>query len=83
MDEYLINTSITEFNNNFEIKQNIISEKVNVKDFRWILTNSITTASDNSSTFQKKSYFQSNFNIEIITNSFSDLSSLTYFQLKN
>ena len=82
LGNYLTNASITEFNDNFEIKKNIIAEKVNVKNFNWILNNSVITDQNNFSKFEEKSFFKSNFNKDIITNSFSDLSSLTFFQLE-
>ena len=82
LGNYLTNASITEFNDNFEIKKNIIAEKVNVQNFNWILNNSVITDQNNFSKFEEKSFFKSNFNKEIITNSFSDLSSLTFFQLE-
>ena len=81
LGNYLTNASITEFNDNFEIKK-YYCWKVNVKNFNWILNNSVITDQNNFSKFEEKSFFKSNFNKDIITNSFSDLSSLTFFQLE-
>ena len=80
-NEYLINTSITRLNNNFQIIENIISEKINVNDFDWILLNSTVTDSKNDSTVIKQKKFKTNFNLHRINNLFSDLSSLTYLEL--
>ena len=80
-NEYLINTSITRLNNNFQIIENIISEKINVNDFDWILLNSTVTDSKNDSAIIKQKKFKTNFNLHRINNLFSDLSSLTFLEL--
>ncbi len=48
-NEYLINSSITQFDNNFQITKNIISNKVDVTENEWILFDPIVTELDNSS----------------------------------
>ena len=35
--EFLINSSITKFDNNFQIEENIISKKINIKNYEWVL----------------------------------------------
>ena len=82
-DKFLINLSITKLSKNFEIQKNILAKKANVKKFNWILEDAIITEIDNTSTKQKITTFQSNFNLERINNLFSDLSSLTYLELLN
>ena len=42
-NEYLINASITKFDNSFNIQQNIIAKKINIKTNNWILYNTIVT----------------------------------------
>ncbi len=80
-EEYLINSSITQFDNNFQITKNIIANKVDIKKKEWILFNSIVTELDNSSKKYDKIKFNTNFDLERISNLFSDLTSLTYFDL--
>ena len=41
--EFLINSSITKFDNNFKIEENIISKKINIKNYEWELFDVITT----------------------------------------
>ena len=43
IDEFLINSSITKLDKNFNIKENIIAERINIKDKTWKLSNVITT----------------------------------------
>ena len=81
-NNHLFNLSITKLNKNFEIEKNIIAEKSNVNDFTWKIYNAIVTESNNSSKKFKTLAFESNFNSERINNLFSDLSSLTFFELQ-
>ena len=80
-NEFLFNASITKFNENFTVQENIIATKVNVKNKKWILTDAIVTELDNSSQKYDKFEFKTNFDLERISNLFSDLTSLTYFDL--
>ena len=80
-DEFLINSSITKFNKDFQIEQNIISSKINIKNYDWELYDVIITDTDNISKKIEKFTLKSNFDLERINNLFSDLSSLTYFEL--
>ena len=38
-NEFLIDTFITEFNENYEVIKNIYSEKINIKERNWIAYN--------------------------------------------
>ena len=80
-NEYLINASITKFDNDFNIQQNIIAKKINIKTNNWILYNTIVTDINNTSQKYDEFNLKSNFDLERINNLFSDLSSLTYFEL--
>ena len=79
--EFLINSSITKFDTNFQIEENIISKKINIKNYEWELFDVITTDLKNVSKKLDKMTLKSNFDLERINNLFSDLSSLTYFEL--
>ena len=81
-NNHLFNLSITKLNKEFEIEKNIIAEKSNVNDFTWEIYNAVVTESNNSSKKFKTLAFESNFNSERINNLFSDLSSLTFFELQ-
>ena len=80
-NEYLINASITKFDNSFNIQQNIIAKKINIKTNNWVLYNTIVTDINNTSQKYDEFNLKSNFDLERINNLFSDLSSLTYFEL--
>ncbi len=80
-DEYLINSSITQFDENFFIKKNIIASKIDITKKEWILFDAIVTELDNSSNKFKNITFKTNFDLERISSLFSDLTSLTYFDL--
>ena len=79
IDKYLINSSITILDNKFEIKKNIVAQKINIENKNWILEKAIVTEINNFSEKYEKIQFESNFDFERINNLFSDLSSLTYF----
>ena len=66
---------------NLRITKNIIAERVNIAKKEWILSNAIVTELDNSSIKYEKIEFLTNFDLERISNLFSDLTSLTYFDL--
>ena len=79
--EFLINSSITKFDKDFQIEKNIIAKKIDITNFKWTLYDVIITDTDNSSRKLKTSNLKSNFDLERVNNLFSDLSSLTYFEL--
>jgi len=79
--EYLINSSITQFDKNFLITKNIVANKVNILTKDWLLIDAIVTELDNSSNKYNEMKFTTNFDLERISNLFSDLTSLTYFDL--
>ena len=81
VDEFLVDTSITFLDDNFEIKKNIIAEKINIKNKNWVLHKAIVTNPNNFSKEHEKIMLKSNFDLERINNLFSDLSSLTFLEL--
>ena len=77
---FIVDAYISEFDKNFKIIKNIISPKVDVKNKNWIAYNSevlIENEKKNYETFE----INTNFDYHIIQNLFSNLSSLTFFQL--
>ena len=80
-NEYLINSSITQFDENFLITKNIIANRINIMSKEWILFDTIVTELDNTSKKYEELKFKTNFDLERISNLFSDLTSLTYFDL--
>lgn len=80
-NQFLIDSSITKFDKNFTITKNIISNKVDITKKEWVLYDAIVTETDNSSKKYKSITFKTNFDLERISNLFSDLTSLTFFDL--
>ena len=72
---------VIQLNNNFEFKKNIKANKVNIKENNWTLYDvQIIDDNNNIKTIDKMN-FLSNFNYEEISNLFSNLSSLTLWNL--
>ena len=72
-NEFLINSSITRLDKNFIITQNIVAEKIDVTNKKWILHNAIITELDNKTLKYDKTNIKTNFDLERISNLFSDL----------
>tara|TARA_B100001057_G_scaffold461588_1_gene513735 strand:+ start:2149 stop:3222 length:1074 start_codon:yes stop_codon:yes gene_type:complete len=77
---FLINNFITEFDNNYNVIRNLRSNKIDIKNKKWIIYD--------AKIYKKNIYDQinflelnTNFNYEQIQNLFSNLSSLNMFQL--
>ena len=77
---YLENVFISEFDKNFNLKRNISSKKVDIKDNNWILYNPKIYIKNNSESLDKL-IIKSNFNYLRIQNLFSNLSSLSLIEL--
>jgi lipopolysaccharide export system permease protein len=79
-NEFLLDVSITQFNRDFEIQSIINSKKVDISSFQWKLFEP-SILKNNQSTVINKMTLQSNFNLKKINSLFSNLSSLTIFEL--
>ena len=79
----LINVSITQFNNNFELTQTINADKINVSNFLWEIKRPTITESQQKNKVVNFLTFQTHFDIKKIKSLFSNLSSLNLFQLHN
>jgi len=77
---FLIESVISEFDNNFEIIRNIKSDKINIKNNDWIVENAKIFI-ENSTSKKKELIIKSNFNYERIQSLFSNLSSLSIIEL--
>ncbi len=79
-ENFLIDNFITEFDENYNVKRNIISKKINIKTNNWvifepkIINKNIIQDLDSITTY-------SNFNYKLINSLFSNLSSLSIFEL--
>jgi lipopolysaccharide export system permease protein len=73
---------ITQFDNNFLPKKYIYAEIVDIKTNNWIIEKAVIIE-NNIRTIEKDFLFQSNFNSEKINTLFSNLTSLTIWELLN
>tara|TARA_B110000003_G_C16633488_1_gene527544 strand:+ start:857 stop:1930 length:1074 start_codon:yes stop_codon:yes gene_type:complete len=77
---YLINTFITEFDNEFKVIRHIQSPKVNIKYNNWV-AKEVKVYQDNNNFNKNILEINSNFNYEKIQGMFSNLSSLSIYEL--
>ena len=73
---------ITQFNNDFSPQKYIYGETVNIKDYNWVIEKAIII-NNNVRTIENNFLFKSNFNSEKINTLFSNLASLTIWELYN
>ena len=71
---------ISEVNNNYEIIRNIQSKKIDISKKEWVIENAEIYI-ENNKIDEKKLYLKTNYNYEIIQNLFSNMSSLSIFEL--
>ena len=79
-DEFLLDVTITQFNKNFEILNIIYSKKVDISTYRWKIFEPLILR-NNQEIIQNEMILTSNFDLKKINSLFSNLSSLTMFEL--
>ena len=72
---------ITELNNNYKLLNTIISEKANIKEKTWVLSNVKIYSQDKKTRILDSYLYSSSFNDKIISNLYSNLNSLNILQL--
>ena len=79
-DKYLINSFVSEFDENFNIIRNIYAERINIEDKNWILIN--TKLFENNTNISKdKMKMNTNFDYKRVQSLFSNLSSLSLLKI--
>ena len=78
---YLKEVSITTLSNNFELDKNIEAEKVDIRDTTWKAINAKIHV-NNVTSKEKEFLIKTHFNLEKINTLFSNLSSLTMWELE-
>jgi lipopolysaccharide export system permease protein len=78
--KYLLDVSITQLNKNFDVLNSIQSKKVDISSFKWKIFEPIILK-DNFEKNVDHIILHSNFDIKKINSLFSNLSSLTIFEL--
>ena len=79
-NNYLVGNFITEFDSDFNVIQNIKSEKIDVSKNKWIILEA-KIFKKNEYEIKKNLEFQTNFNLERINTLYSNLSSLNIINL--
>ena len=79
-NNFLINNFISEFNENYEIKKNIYSKEINIKDKNWIVTDAQITEKNSTKNYEEI-IFKTNFDYERIQSLFSNLDSMSFLGL--
>ncbi len=77
----LMDVSISQFDNNFNIIRYIYTNEANIENNDWYLKKA-TISKDNNKSVKNEFIFKTNFNSEKIKSLFSNLSSLTFFKLQ-
>ena len=83
---YLFNTVINEFDDNFELIKTIQSNKIDIKQNSWVIYEPKILNNNNSKVQSKNMILETNFNENKINNIFSNISTLNLmalFNLKN
>ena len=82
-DNFLINTTINEFNNQFDLIQTIQVKKIDIKNKLWLLYDPTFTKNNTETKKYHRVDYQTNFNINRINSLFSNISTLDLFRLVN
>ena len=77
----LINLSITQFDKNFDFIQNIEAEEADISNNNWSIKEANISNQETENIISKNIIFKTNFNVKKINSLFSNLSSLSIFQL--
>ena len=77
---YLIDAYISEFNNNFEIKRNIVSPKIDISNKNWIIFDAKVFDKNTKQKFDSLE-MKTNFDYLLVQSLFSNLSSLSILEL--
>ena len=80
-DENLKDVVISQFDKNYNFKRIITTDKINIKDKNWIINKAKITEDNITTAKQAPTIFKTNFNIEIISTLFSNLSALDLVDL--
>jgi lipopolysaccharide export system permease protein len=81
--KFLIDVEITEFNKDFELLRKIDAKKINISKKDWVMKN-VKISKENKVFFPETDIiYKTNFNSEKLNSYFSNLKSLTFFELYN
>ena len=81
MNNLLKNVTISSFDKDYNLVNSIYSKEVNIKSTNWFIKNAKISKKGGFNNVEKDIFFQSNFNSEKINTLFSNLESLTLWEL--
>tara|TARA_B110000238_G_scaffold28069_1_gene27918 strand:- start:3668 stop:4747 length:1080 start_codon:yes stop_codon:yes gene_type:complete len=81
-NNYLINVSIIQFDNDFNFIRSINSKTADIKDAIWVINDANISSADKNNQIVATEYFKTNFNLKKISELYSDLGSLTLWSLE-
>ena len=82
-DEFLYETTINQFDLDFNLSKTIQVKKINIQNNEWILYNPILITYNNDKKTIDEIRLETNFNEKKIKNYFSNMSTLNFFELFN
>ena len=80
-DTYLKYVSIFEFNKDFDLMRVIESDKIDISDYEWIISNPTVSKDNTTLKLDKKMNITTHFNSSKVRGMFRNLSSLNIFEL--
>ena len=80
-DPFLKDVFISEFNNNFDLIENIFTKKIDITNDEWVIKNPIIFKNNRQIQLEKTIILSTHFNIDKINSSFKNLNSFNLFQL--
>ena len=82
-DPFLKDVFISEFNNNFDLIENIFADKIDITSNEWVIENPIIFKDNRQIKLEESLMLNTHFNVEKINSSFKNLYSFNLIQLIN
>ena len=82
-DPFLKDVFISEFNNNFDLIENIFADKIDITSNEWVIENPIIFKDNRQIKLEESLILNTHFNVEKINSSFKNLNSFNLIQLIN
>ena len=79
--KYLKNVSITQFDFDFNFEKLIESKKINIQNKKWVVNKPLITKHNLITYSEEELIIKTNFDLQKITNLFSDLTALNFWEL--
>ena len=78
----LINVSIAQFDKDYNFLKSLDAKRANIKNFNWVMENTNVASLEYKNKKDEKIIFKTNFNLKRINELYSDLTSLTLWDLQ-